>query len=391
MDRLKEILLKNKKIIITAAGVIAAVLIVLCVTFCIRKKSNTAGGNSTTEEVSEENATTEKGIEPETPTEPETEKETVYTNPLTGEVTDKDYSSIRPYAIMFNTIKQALPQSGNSKADIYLEMAEEGGITRIMGLYQDITDVGTIGTIRSTREYYYSWVLAFDAIMVHAGGDSWVLDKISRDGGLTVDSVSNNRGAFWRDKDRLTYLSMEHTLYTSSENLKTWIDNSDIQTGKTGRDVTMLEFTDVLPDNYMEETAESVKVTFSGYKSTTFIYNSEKKKYDIYFWDNEPYMDEAAGCQADVTNIIILPVPNWTAADTWNKVRQKYNMSGGTGYYVSGGKYMEISWKKGDYNNEQEYGNPLRMTAKDGTPLKLAVGKTYICVMNEAFGVVFNE
>ena len=68
----------------------------------------------------------------------EESKKFKYINPLTGEGSEVDYSNKRPVAVMLNTIKQALPQSGNSKADILIEMAEEGGITRVMGIYQDI-------------------------------------------------------------------------------------------------------------------------------------------------------------------------------------------------------------------------------------------------------------
>ena len=91
-------------------------------------------------------------------------------NPLTGEETEKDISGNCPVAVMLNNIKQALPQSGNSKADFFFEIPEEGGITRIMALYQDITDVGTIGTVRSTRPYYVRLAVGHDAILTHCGG-----------------------------------------------------------------------------------------------------------------------------------------------------------------------------------------------------------------------------
>ena len=288
---------------------------------------------------------------------------------------------------MLNTIKQALPQSGNSKADILIEMAEEGGITRIMGIYQDINGVGTMGALRSTREYYYSWTQSFDAIMVHAGGDAWVLSQISQDGGLTVNSLISNKGAFWRDQNRLTYLSSEHTLFTSSDNLTNWLATSNVPTTYTKDNYTKLNFTEEHSEDYMTTPADHVKVTFSGYKSTSFEYNEESGKYDVYFWDVEPYMDEASGTQVEVTNIIVLPVPNWTASDGWNANRQKYNLSGGVGYYICGGEYTEINWTKGDYNVVAEYGNPLVMTTLDGEPVELKVGKTYICVINQAFGV----
>ena len=390
-----------KKHNIYMAIVVIIILSTVFIAGCVNVNNNVNAPEFETQTESETLQETAPDIftEPETEmstTEAEPESETdepelPYINPLTGEKTAIDYSNIRPVAVMLNTIRPALPQSGNSKADILIEMAEEGGITRIMGVYQDITGIGTIGTVRSTREYYFAWTRSFDAIMVHAGGDSWVLNEIKASGYTTVDCLRNAGRAFWRDPERLSYLSMEHTLYTSSDNLQNWIAGSGIPTTFTKQNNTKLSFVDVVDENVMTEPAEAVKVTFSGYKSTTFKYNEEKNKYDVFFWDNEPYMDVAAGTQVAVTNVIVIPVPNWTAVDAWGKVRQKYDLTGGIGYYFNGGKYTTINWKKGDFNKPGEYDSPLVLTTMDGKNLELAIGKTYICVVSDVYGPVITN
>ena len=48
----------------------------------------------------------------------ETQPVTGPVNPLTGEITEKDISTQKPIAIMLNNIKAAMPQQGNSQADI---------------------------------------------------------------------------------------------------------------------------------------------------------------------------------------------------------------------------------------------------------------------------------
>lgn len=331
--------MKNKKLIIIGA---VAVVIIAAITGVVL---NISGKEKKSNDVVVQ---TEKEVETESEDESKETDTSTLRNPLTGEKTSKDYSDVRPVAVMLNTIKAALPQSGNSKADVLIEMAEEGGITRVMGIYQDLTDVGNIGTVRSTREYYLSFTRAFDAILVHAGGDSWVLDEIKNTGETTINSMTNGGNAFWRDEARLQYLGAEHTMYTSSENLTGKIQEVGIPVNHTKKDYTVFNFKDKIDAASMKDDANSLKVTFSGYKSTTFNYNKETKKYDVYFWDNEPYMDEAASKQVDVTNIIVLPVRNWSDVDDWGVERQKYDLSGGTGYYVSGGKYREIKWTKGD-------------------------------------------
>ena len=65
-------------------------------------------------------------------------------------------------------------------------------------------------------------------------------------------------------------------------------------------------------------------------------------------------------------------------------------MSGGAGFYISGGKCTTINWTKGDYNKESEYGNVFNMTNADGSPVELSVGKTYICMMSNVYPPVIN-
>ena len=49
---------------------------------------------------------------------------------FTGLWIDEDIVNKRPYAFMFNNIKNAFPQSGTSEMDIIYEAVVEGGITR---------------------------------------------------------------------------------------------------------------------------------------------------------------------------------------------------------------------------------------------------------------------
>ncbi|MGN0374589.1 MAG: DUF3048 domain-containing protein, partial [Butyrivibrio sp.] len=169
MDKIKAFILKNKLKIFIVAGAVAAAAIIAVVAANISSSNKKSEEPTAPSETETQTQTEAKTTEPETEseTEPtETEPELPYINPLTGEKTATDYSNIRPVAVMLNTIKESLPQSGNSKADILIEMAEEGGITRIIGIYQDITGVGNIGTVRSTREYFLAWARSFDAITV---------------------------------------------------------------------------------------------------------------------------------------------------------------------------------------------------------------------------------
>ena len=104
------------------------------------------------------------------PVKPEPEPVLPYVNPLTGEGCAQDISQKRPVAVMLNNLKKALPQLGVSQADLIYELPAEGGITRMMAVFQSVEGVGDLGSVRSARDYYVSLARGHDAVFLHAGG-----------------------------------------------------------------------------------------------------------------------------------------------------------------------------------------------------------------------------
>jgi hypothetical protein len=309
----------------------------------------------------------------------ETEAEPVgFVNPLTGEATETDISQNRPIVAMLNTIKQALPQSGNSKADLLIEVPEEGGITRVMGVYQDLTDVGTLGTIRSTRDYFVQLTMGLDGLLVHAGGSASATEYLKSEGYSTLDFMSHG-SLYWRDSYRKANVGTEHSLYTSSENLLNYLAGGTLRTQHEEGFVSPYVFTqDGTPEG--GSSATTINVSFSSYKQTKFVYDASTKTYQVYAY-GEPYVDEAAdGAQVAVTNVIVIPTTQTTVD---SEGHQDFDLSSGTGYYACGGAYIPIQWSKGGSYD------PLVFTNVDGTPLELGVGKSYICICGTDRTVTF--
>ena len=118
---------------------------------------------------------------------------------------EPEYERNRPVAVMLNNLKKAQPQLGNAQADIIYEVPAEGGITRMLAVYQTLDGIGTLGSIRSSRPYYIELALGHDALYVHAGGSpeayqdlkSWKVNNI--DG---VNGSASQSAVFWRDQER---------------------------------------------------------------------------------------------------------------------------------------------------------------------------------------------
>lgn len=308
-------------------------------------------------------------------------------NPLTGEETEKDISGNCPVAVMLNNIKQALPQSGNSKADFFFEIPEEGGITRIMALYQDITDVGTIGTVRSTRPYYVRLAVGHDAILTHCGGSNtayYIIKKYMRNADFN-DMDCLNKGTncaysyFYRSQARLNAgYATEHTMYTDSDKIQDYLKNGkdDVRTKhKKNFDAGLRFAEDGTPDG---ASATDVDVEMSQYKNTTFQYNADKNTYAVGQFGTG-YTDEANGNkQVEVTNVLVI-LTDISVVKESTKGHLSVSTTGtGTGYYISGGKYIPITWKKDDVTS------PQRFYDQDGNELKLSVGKTFECMIDKS-------
>ena len=147
-------------------------------------------------------------------------------SPLSGLPMSKEWVNRRPVAIMLNNLKEALPQLGQSQADVIYEVPAEGGITRMLAVYQSLDGVGKIGSIRSARPYYLELALGHDAIYIHAGGSEDAYAKIRQWGVTALDGVngpymsnSENGNLMWRDPERRKSYSLEHTVVTTGTSI----------------------------------------------------------------------------------------------------------------------------------------------------------------------------
>lgn len=298
-------------------------------------------------------------------------------NPLTGEETETDISANRPYAFMMNSLKQALPQTGQSKADMWIEMTEEGGITRVMALYQDITGIGKIGPIRSTRHYFLEMAISMDAIVCHAGGAMSALALIDDYPYPTLNALKNGGSLYYRDKDRLAQgYALEHTMYTNTDDIQKFMaDQSDIPTTHEADFTPTYKFGDNCDPSQNAFDANEAEVSFSDYKQTKFVYNPDDGKYGVYFF-GEPYMDAGENQQVETQNVVAILCEEITVQQ--DGPREVFALgNGGTGYYLSNGKAEKITWKKGVIEDK------MKLYHEDGSELVLNKGKTYMTVCDD--------
>lgn len=310
-----------------------------------------------------------------TPT-PEPEPEP--SSPLTGLPMEEEQAAARPVAILLNNLAAALPQQGNSGADIIYEVVAEGGITRMVGIYQSLEGVETIGSVRSARPYFVELAMGHDALLIHAGGSDdaytamkrWETDHLD---GVNGHYAAAGVGLFWRDRERIAgkRYAVEHSLVTSGEAVRTVLDGSSFRlTHPEGYDGGLTFAPDGTPAG--GESAQTITVSFSGYKSSLFRYDAASGLYLAEQY-GEAYIDGNTGGQIAVTNVLVLQTDITDSGDSYGHVGVA--LSGGTGWFACGGRSIPITWAKDGPDS------PLTYTLEDGSPLALGQGKSYVCIV----------
>lgn len=295
-------------------------------------------------------------------------------NPLTGEAMGEDYINDRPIAVMLNNLKQAMPQHGNSQADIIYEVLAEGGITRMLAVYQSVEGVGIIGSVRSARTYYLELALGHDAVFLHAGGSPDAYNKIKSWNVTAFDCVNGpyEGTLFWRDKERINKNGYVHSVVTSGETILELMPTYNVRLQhKDGYTYEMKFVEDGTPSDGLA--AEVITVPYSYYKTGVFTYNAEINKYFVEEYDSA-YIDGNSGEQVSVTNVIVLKtackvIPGDDAG------RITVDLTSGEGWYACGGKIIPILWEKEGTNGQFKY------TTLDGEPLTLGVGNSYVNII----------
>ena len=300
-----------------------------------------------------------------------------FINPLSGQLTDKDLTGVRPVGFMNNNIYQAIPQHGISQAEIVFEMNAEGNITRFITIYQDVASVSRIGSIRSARPYYLDWALTFDAILVRAGASTTGETMIRRRGVTNINALVVGWPTFYRDQDRLDAgYAIEHTLFTYGDDLKAYIDEHDIRDyHKDDYECTLRFTTDVQTKD--GEDASEFTVYMNSSKRTLFKYDPETKMYLMTEYD-QPMTDGNTEQQLAVKNVLVFYTSYWREAAGYTTLLA--DMSGGSGKYACEGRMIDITWERTD--------DGLWIYKSDDSLLELGIGHTFVCCADNNSGDV---
>jgi len=383
--------------------ILALAALCLVLVSCKKKESGT--------QINQPNAPAATATPVPTPTLPPYEA-----NALTGEPKDADYpEGQRITAVMVNNIVRCRPQRGLSKAQILFEIKVEGGITRFMAVFNDYNDIDEIGPVRSGRDQFFQLILPWQALYVHEG-QSTMMEYYARD--FQYGTLNNNNGAYgYRNYSRVNWmgesynngtLPLEHTMYTSGENIGKYIADSNVDMNRTYNS-TFFNFVDYRVENSARDLTNSIdsaytsekygpvvkdgeyiEITHSQSYKTRFLYDAATGQYKMQqnYSDGKwrDTVDEGTGTVLSFPNVFVLYTDIHTYPQFQEKdIQEVVYGNGGIGYYCYGGKCEKIYWQKGTPMAALQ----LYYLTPDGqcsdVPLDVNIGKSYVTVADIDF------
>jgi hypothetical protein len=277
--------------------------------------------------------------------------------------------SERPVAIMIdNEGHNSYPQGGIEKAQIVYEMIAEFGETRLIPVFYDLSE-GNVGPVRSTRHYMIQFAMEYDPIIVHIGfsplGQRMLENNnIARINGLYKEFYSlffdlTKDDDNWQDT------------YTNLKYIKNFIAKSDFR--KEPSKTFPFEYADTELDG---KTAENIYLVYSGSYNVGYAYDAQTGLYARYR-KGTLHIERYTGDVLAAKNIIIQRVNTYPIKNDTQGRMTMDNVGTGSGYYITNGKYKEITWEK-----TSDFAQTSYRYADSGEKITLNEGQTWIMVVS---------
>lgn len=269
-----------------------------------------------------------------------------------------------PIAVLINNLAPARPQSGLSHADVIWEVLAEGGITRLVALFQSTTENDfDIGPVRSNRPYFIELADSYGAVIVHAGASEDAYVILRRQHKSYLDEISNAGPYYWRSSER----KAPHNLYTNLTKLKEGIIKKSYQTELAVKGYPFVEQESTAATGAVKQL--EVVFQLKGYR-VGYQYDDAKGTY-LRSINDEPHIDKNNNEQLFATNLIFIQADHKVLD---NEGRLSVDLqSGGDALVISHGNTIEGNWIRAE--------DGMIRFLQNGVEINLAKGKSIIHIL----------
>jgi Protein of unknown function (DUF3048) N-terminal domain/Protein of unknown function (DUF3048) C-terminal domain len=294
--------------------------------------------------------------------------------PLTG-VAVPEVAKRPALAVKIENPKEVRPQTGLDQADIVWEEVVEGGITRLVAVYQSVVP-GEVGPIRSVRPMDPAIVGPLHGIVAFSGGQAGFVNALKAAGVQTISQDAGNDG-FYRTKARRA----PHNVFGTPA--KFWAQADADHQAAPAVPFSFARHAEQATAAASGTPAAAVAITMSGYSHPGWTWDAASGT-----WlrtESGAAAMAASGARLAVTNVItmrVVLVDSGTRDPAGSVVPETQLVGGGEAMVATGGKTIPATWKKDATTG------PLTFTGADGQVVKLAPGKTWVELVPTSTGAV---
>lgn len=348
---------------IQVLGLSAALLATLALGGC-----GAANSGSDAASASEPAATAEPTPEP-------TPEPTLVPNPLTG-AADADYTNQRPVAITLRNTAGSTPQWGISAADVLVEGVTEGTTPSLMALYGNANAITKAGPVGPARDLLLQVALPLNAVPVHIDKNIYADNLLNTLSYQDLDGYHIGKAAFAFDQDRQNAgYAEENCWYTTADLIRSGL--SSYNTSLEGANTPLFQFGTRQPVDPANRNGMNLTITFSADDAEQLSYDTGTGLYVKAGADGTPTQDADNGQQIGFTNVFVLYASSGIKDDGYTR---QYDMTSGTGLYLTGGAWEKINWTKEDATG------PFQIMDEAGSPLIVSPGKSFIAIWGGYYG-----
>lgn len=287
--------------------------------------------------------------------------------PLTGLVDPTGVSLRRPALnVKIENTPDALPQWGVDQADAVYEEIVNGGITRLLAVFNSHAPA-KVGPVRSVRPTDTQIVWPLGGIFAYSGGAAYAVASISTVPSLKLIDESGAGTAMFRDPTRYA----PHNLYAVAPSLFAFggepTPPPPLFTYRSG------------PVTLASSAVQSFVVPFPSFYPVTWTWDTSSTSWDRTLFGHADVT--GTNVRESPKNVIVMWADYINGIGTMSSYA--YLQGSGPAAVFSDGREVQAVWSRGPLKSDI-----LRYRTKSGRPIPLTPGQTWVEVLNS--GVALN-
>lgn len=282
--------------------------------------------------------------------------------PLTGLPCEGE--AMRPVAVMVNNGAAVAAQWGVADADVVMEGLTEGKSTNLCLWYSGVDVMPKTGPVTEGKDLFWQFGIAANAILSQKGMNRYAQNLLNCYSYQPIDALYVGVNSYDYAREAPAGTADADRWYTRGSSLVNSLNSYGISA--VGTTVPLFRFGAAQGGT---GGAALVSVTYSTESAASLVYDAANGLWQVYRTGGVPMIDAETGAQAAVTNVLLLRCTVGVKDDRYTR---DYDLTGGTGWYVTGDAWQPVTWQKGDVTA------PLELYAQDGSELSVNPGRSYV-------------